>query len=170
MRSYVRLILVTVLAVAMTAGTAAVALPAMSATWSPRTSSSFDPHRDLTEFESRILVEVNQVRTERGLPKVRVFHSCVDTYAESWARRLGRTGSFHHRDLSTVLEGCDLNWVGENLVRGSDLLPRTAVQAWMASPAHRSVLLKPRARWAGIGVRVGSDGKKYAVLNFGDRS
>ena len=101
---------------------------------------------------------------------MRVFQSCVDGYAERWSRRLKRIEKLEHRDLGKILDGCDVNWVGENLVSGTDLGPNAAVRAWMQSPPHRRVLLKKRARWAGIGVRVGGDGRTYAVLNFADRT
>ena len=171
MRSNARLVVATLLTLAVTAGvTLVAALPASSAIWAPRTTNSFDPQVDLDQFEARILVKVNQVRVRRDLPRVRVFQSCVDGYAESWVKRLSRTGTMQHRDLTKVINGCNLNWVGENLVSGTGLRPATAVRAWMNSPPHRSILLKKRARWAGIGVRVGSDGRTYAVLNFGDHS
>lgn len=169
MRTHARLVLATLLTLAVTAGVVSVAvLPSSAATWAPRKVASFDPVRDLDQFESRILLRVNRVRARHDLPKVRVFHSCVDGYAERWSQRLKRTGALVHRDLDAVLGGCDLNWVGENLVRGVGLRPAAAVRAWMDSPPHRAVLLKARARWAGVGVRVGRDGT-YAVLNFGDR-
>ena len=109
--------------------------PASAATWAPRTSQSFDPQRDLDEFESRILIRVNRARERRGLSKVRVFQSCVDGYSERWSQKLRSSGEMVHRDLGAVLDGCDLNWVGENLVSGTDLRPRAAVRAWMDSPA-----------------------------------
>ena len=171
MRTHARLVLATMLTLAVTAGIAVVAaLPASSATWAPRTSTSFDPASDLDEFESRILVRVNRVRARHDLSRVRVFQSCVDGYAERWSKHLRATGKLVHRDLDVVLDGCDISWVGENLVRGTGLRPNVAVRAWMQSPPHRKVLLKPRATWAGIGVRVDSDGRTYAVLNFGDRA
>ncbi len=171
MRSTARLVLATTLTLAVTAGIAIVAaLPASAATWAPRTSQSFDPQRDLDEFESRILIRVNRARERRGLSKVRVFQSCVDGYSERWSQKLRSSGEMVHRDLGAVLDGCDLNWVGENLVSGTALRPRAAVRAWMDSPPHRQVLMKRRAVWAGVGVRVGSDGRTYAVLNFGDRT
>ena len=169
MRSTARLLLTTTLAFAVAAGVAVVAvLPAQAATWAPRTSESFDPQRDLDEFESRILIRVNRVRARRGLSQVRVFQSCVDGYAERWSQQLRTSGELVHRDLDAVLGGCDLTWVGENLVSGTDLRPRAAVRAWLDSPAHRQVLMKPRAALAGVGVRISGDGRTYAVLNFAD--
>ncbi len=171
MRSSARLVLATALTLVVTAGIAVVAaVPVSAATWAPRTSQSFDPQRDLDEFESRILIRVNRARARRGLSKVRVFQSCVDGYSERWSQKLRNSGEMVHRDLGAVLDGCDLNWVGENLVSGTGLRPGAAVQAWMDSPPHRQVLMKRRAVWAGVGVRVGNDGRTYAVLNFGDRT
>lgn len=170
MRTHARLVLATLLTLAVTAGAALVAtLPASATTWAPRASSSFDPATDLEQFEARILLRVNRLRARRDLAPVRAFHSCVDGYAERWASHLTGTGALVHRDLDAVLGGCNLNWVGENLVSGTALRPWVAVRAWMDSPPHRAVLLKPRAKWAGVGVRVGRDGRTYAVLNFGDR-
>lgn len=169
LRTFARLVLATTLSLAVTAGVTTIAPAATAATWSPRTSDSFDPQRDLGEFESRILIRVNRARARHGLSKVRVFHSCIDGYSERWSQRLRSSGNLEHRDLGAVLNGCDLNWVGENLVSGTGLRPRTAVRAWMDSPAHRQVLMKPRAAWAGVGVSVAGDGRTYAVLNFGDR-
>ncbi len=172
MRTYVRLVLATTLTLALAAGVAvAAALPASAATtWAPRKTHSFDPAADLAEFESRILIRVNRIRERRHLPRVRVFQSCVDGYSERWAEHLRSSRSLVHRDLDGLLDGCDLTWVGENLVSGSGLRPITAVRAWMDSAPHRAVLMKPRAVWAGVGVRVGGDGVTYAVLNFGDRT
>lgn len=168
MRRTARLVLAIALSLVVTVGLP-TAVPASAATWTPSTTDSFDPATDLDEFESRILVAVNRIRARKDLPRVRVFQSCVDGYAERWAQRLKRREELVHRDLDDVLDGCNINWVGENLVRGTALTPQVAVRAWMDSPPHRRVLLKPRASWAGIGVRV-DDGMTYAVLNFGDRT
>ena len=169
MRLHARLLLVALVSLALAATTAAVSSPAQAATWSPRVTTSFDPQSDLDEFESRILVRINKARARRGLNRVRVFHSCVDRYAERWSTTLRRRDDLVHRDLTTLIDGCNLNWVGETLVSGTGLTPRSAVRAWLNSPPHRAVIMKGRARWAGIGVRTNADGKVFAVLNFGDR-
>ena len=82
-------------------------------------------------------------------------------------KHLAETGEFVHRNQRKILRRCDLTWVGETLVRGSLLTPASAVKAWMHSPEHRAVIMKPRANRAGVGVRLGG-GQVYAVLNFGD--
>lgn len=171
MRDLARLILVACLAVALAGVSSAVLLaPAEAKTWAaPGPDPDANPTENLNEFENRILLRINKRRAKAGLQKVRVFESCVDGTSERWARRIKRTGEFEHRKrLQRVLDDCDLMWVGENLVRGSGLSPRQVVRLWMKSPTHKAVIMKKRARWAGIGVRVDGDGRLIAVLNFGD--
>jgi uncharacterized protein YkwD len=172
MRDLVRLILAACLAIALTGAGAAVFLaPAHAKTWAPDPDPDANPVQNLDEFENRILVRVNKLRARANLKKVRVFESCVDGTSERWATHIKRTGKFEHRgNLKKVLNHCDLSWVGENLVRGSGLTPRQVVRLWMQSPSHKAVLMKKRARWAGIGVRVDGKGRLIAVLNFGDAS
>ncbi|HYH34729.1 MAG TPA: CAP domain-containing protein [Nocardioides sp.] len=171
MRLYARLLLAALVSLTLAASTTtAVLSPAQSATWAPRVAKAFDPRSDRDQFESRILVQINRARARHGLSRVKVFQSCVDGYAERWSRRLKRHDDLFHRDLTSVIRGCDLNWVGETLVSGTGLTPASAVRAWLNSPPHRAVLLKDRARWAGVGVRVNEAGRVFAVLNFGDRT
>ena len=107
-----------------------------AATWAPRTSESFDPQRDLDEFESRILIRVNRAARPARPLRRSGSSSPASTATPSGGRRsCGSSGELVHRDLGAVLDGCDLNWVGENLVSGTGLRPRAAVRAWMDSPA-----------------------------------
>ena len=170
MRHLLRSIAVAVVAVGLTAGgTALVAAPAEAKTWlGPQADPEVDPLQHLDEFENRMLVAINEARAEAGLRQVRVFQSCVDGYSERWATHIKKTGDFAHRNQITVLNGCDLKWTGEALVRGTGLTPEAAVTAWLNSPTHYAVIMKKRARWAGIGVRVDAEGRVVGVLNFGD--
>lgn len=170
MRVVSRLVLVACLSLAaLGVGPAVLTTPAQAKVWAPDPDPEADPSADLDEFENRILVRINRLRAKRELKRVRVFESCVDGTSERWARRIKKTGRFEHREnLGKVLDSCDLMWVGENLVRGFELTPGAAVRAWMDSPSHRAVIMKKRARWAGIGVRVDGLGRVIAVLNFGD--
>lgn len=169
MRHLARLLAAAILSVGLTAGTLAVATPAQAKLWqAPAADPDLNPQKHLNEFENRILVEINQARVDAGLKKVKYFESCVDHKSERWARRIKRTDKFEHRNQRRVLRACDLAWTGETLVRGTGLTPEIAVQAWLNSPSHKAVIMKPRARWAGIGVRVDSEGRTIGVLNFGD--
>jgi uncharacterized protein YkwD len=172
MRQLGRAVSVTTVSLGLMAGgTALVTGPAEAKTWiGPKADPEVDPMQDLDEFENRVLGAVNRARVAAGLKKVRVFQSCVDGYSERWARRIKKTGELAHRDQTKVLAGCDLAWAGETLVRGAGLTPKVAVGAWLASPSHRAVLMKERARWAGIAIRVDPQGRVVGVLNFGDPS
>lgn len=170
MRLPLRILTAALLALLLaSAGTAILATPAHTKTWiAPKANPDVDPSDDLNEFETRILIKINRARAKRGLRKIRVFESCMDHKSERWARRIKRTGKFVHRNQSKVLTDCDVMWAGENLVRGQGLTPGSAVRAWLDSPSHRKVMLKKRARWAGIGVRIDSEGRVIGVLNLGD--
>lgn len=172
MRHFVRFLSAAILSITMVAGaTALLAAPAQAKTWlAPAADPDVDPTKNRNEFENRMLIQINKARAEAGLKKVRFFESCVDDQSERWARKIKRTGDFVHRDQMNVLKTCDLNWTGEVLVRGVGLTPEVAVSAWLASPSHYAVIMKKRARWAGIGVRVDSEGRVVGVLNFGDAS
>lgn len=169
MRHLTRFLSAAILSLGLATGSAAVMVsPAEAKTWAPSADPEVDPQQNLNEFENRILIKINKVRADHGLKKVRLFQSCVDEKSERWARRIKRTGEFVHRDQMKVIKDCDLKWTGETLVRGVELTPEVAVEAWLDSPSHRAVLLKPRARWAGVGVRIDSQGRTIGVLNFGD--
>ena len=172
MRQLARAIAVAALSAGLTAGgTALVTVPAEAKTWvGPAADPQVDPLKDLDEFENRILTRINKARVGAGLKRVRLFHSCVDGYSEGWAKQIKKTGALAHRDQVKVLNGCDLQWTGETLVRGTGLTPEAAVGAWLDSASHRDVIMKKRARWAGIGVRVDREGRVIGVLNFGDPS
>lgn len=157
-------ILVAGVLLAGTAGTASAKI------WkAPAPDYSVNELVHLDEFENRILARINAKRANRGLPKVRYFSSCVDRFAERWAGHLAETGEVRHRaSLTRILGRCHLSWVGETIAWGQPMTPAGAVRAWMRSPAHRKVIMKPRANRAGIGVRIATNGTILAVLNFGD--
>ncbi len=157
------------LVVAPAAMFTAVAPPASASIWAvPAPDTSLDPLVHLSEFESRIVVRINKARKAADLKPVRYFDSCVDGFSERWAGHLADTGDFEHRNQRKILKRCDLNWVGETLVRGTGLTPLSAVKAWLKSPTHRAVIMKPRANRAGVGVRLDDQGRLVGVLNFGD--
>lgn len=144
------------------------ASPASTATWRPVVQPDVNPKRHLAEYEDRVLVQVNKRRARRDLRPVRRFETCLDGMSERWARHLATKPAFYHRDQGKVLDRCDMSWAGENLARGESMTPRRVVRAWWASPGHRAIMLKPRARRAGVGVRRMADGRLVAVLNLGD--
>ena len=119
-------------------------------------------------FEDRVMVEINAARSRAGFQAVRFTDSCVERLATAWGQHIASTGIFAHRDQQQVLRKCDQTWAGENLIRGTGLTPRAIVEAWLASPTHRAVLLKARASRAGIAVVVDGQGRQVGVLNVTD--
>ncbi|QZY27632.1 CAP domain-containing protein [Nocardioides coralli] len=156
-------VLAVVLAVVLGA-TTTLSANAAPGPHSGKAEATVEPER----FEKRVVARINRARARHGLPRIQRRGGCVDGIAERWASRIVRTGHLVHRDQRTTLARCRLAWTGETLVRGSGLTPAMAVRAWLGSPSHRAVLLKRRARWAGLGVRVDGEGRVIGVLNVGD--
>jgi uncharacterized protein YkwD len=125
---------------------------------------------DPDQFENQILTIANRHRRAAGLRPVRSVNPCLDGLSERWAQHLATSGEFEHRSQPRILRRCNLNWTGENLIRGTAFTPAAAVRSWLRSPGHRAVLMKPRASLAGIGIRIDGQGHIVGVLNFGDVS
>jgi uncharacterized protein YkwD len=135
----------------------------------PKPDPSVNPATHPDEYENRIVARVNELRARRGLPKLQVFQSCLDRHAERWAKHLAESGRLEHRNQYRVLDACNLHWTGETLASGSgSLSPGGMVQAWMHSPPHRAVLMKPRAKLAGVAIRRNAQGDVFGVVNLGD--
>lgn len=150
-------------------GQLALASAASAKVWKvTRPDTSIDALTHLREYENRIVFFVNKRRKAADLDPVRFFTGCLDRVSERWATHLAESGELVHRNQKKVLRRCDLHWTGETLVRGTALTPSEAVKAWMHSPSHRDVLMKKRAKRAGMGVKVDSEGRYVGVVNFGD--
>jgi uncharacterized protein YkwD len=136
----------------------------------PRPASSPDvsPRKSFASFELRVLDRINEVRAQAGLRKIARLDSCVDKMAEKWAGRLASRGVLEHRNQNQVIRRCGQRWAGENLVKGTRLTPYGAVDAWLASPGHREIMMKPRARLAGVAFTRDGRGEYVGVLNVTD--
>lgn len=119
-------------------------------------------------FEDQVMVAINAARVSSGLKPVRFFDTCVDRMATDWGNRIASSDVFAHRDPNEVLRKCHQTWAGETLIRGEGLTPQSIVDAWLASPPHRAVLLKARASRAGLSVTVDPQGRQVGVLNLSD--
>jgi uncharacterized protein YkwD len=160
----------------------------------PAANAATCPHdRDLQtalplqDTRAALLCVIDAERTARGLPAVRQngqlaraaqghaanmvakrFFAHVAPDGATLADRVAATGYIRHRT----------NWaLGEAIAWAEQPLDTAAtlVQAWLASPPHRAILLDRRYREVGIGVAVGlTDGSgragTTAVLDFGFRT
>src|SRR6185436_18133174 len=135
----------------------------------PEPNYSVSPATHPGEYANRVVARINDARARAGLRKLRVYQTCLDRHSERWAKHLAQSGRLVHRNQYRVLSACNLHWTGETLARGAGgLSPREIVRAWMHSPGHRAVLMKPRANLAGVAIRRDAQGRVIGVVNLGD--
>lgn len=150
-------ILLAVLSIAPTAPASA------SATTTATTATSMSAAETDT-YERKVQYRVNQVRAQRGLPRLRLA-ACTDQVAERWNRHLTVTGEFYHQSMADVLDRCDATYAGETLGRGG-MTPQRLVQLWMDSEPHRVVLMSTKSRRIGIGAEYDASGRWVVTANF----
>lgn len=126
----------------------------------------------LTARESSFLAAVNAVRARHSVPPVSVTAGLVRA-ARSHSAEMIRTGTFRHGAFEhrLVQFGARGPVVGEDL--GWTIDDRTAtnriVSWWLASPRHRTVLLRPGFRHVGIGVARGPFfGRRHCIVVTAD--
>jgi len=159
----------SVLAATALAVAAALAPAQASVQRVPEPNTSVKPASHPGEYANRVVARINDHRQRAGLRQLRVYQTCLDNHSERWARHLAQSGRLVHRNQYRVLSACNLHWTGETLARGAGgLSPRAMVRAWMHSPAHRAVLMKPRAKLAGVAMRRDAQGRVVGVVNLGD--
>jgi uncharacterized protein YkwD len=151
---------------------ALLALPAVpiAATAEDATSASAVKARSASTPESRLLAAVNRYRRAHGLRSLRRAASLNRT-SRRQARRILRSNTVRHsrRPINRRYRR-----VGENLAwsAGRSKDANSVVNAWAASPSHRSVLLSGRMRWIGTAREYGDiNGTAHTVwvLQVGGR-
>jgi uncharacterized protein YkwD len=112
-------------------------------------------------YEVVLLQEINRVRAQRGLPRLRAS-GLLAAAAQHHSRRMAQQGFFDHNSPNGSpfwkrvgrfypSRGFDRWSVGENLAYGSPGLSAAAtLRAWMKSPGHRANLLS--GAWREIGL------------------
>lgn len=130
------------------------------------------------EEADRLCDEVLQlVNLERGaadLPPV-VVNTALEKVAADYACRMIEYGFFAHEDPlngrrpgDRAISGKYAYYsIGENLAAGQHT-PAEVMEAWMASPSHRAVILDERWKEIGVAVRTGGECSIYWVQEFGD--
>lgn len=118
----------------------------------------------LSPYEQQLVKQVNQVRVDEGLRKLKV-HAALVTAARAHSTEMSVNKFFQHDSLdgSTFAdrivaagykrEGYDSWKAGETIGWGAGLYssPVVIVQQWMESPAHRAVILSKSLREVGVG-------------------
>jgi uncharacterized protein YkwD len=136
-------------------------------------ASSADAHA--VRAQRSVEWSINAVRAEHGCGPLRV-HRGLARAATSQARLLLAGGRLDH-DAGTPFglrlhrAAPSMHLLGEDLAwsPGRHPAPRTVVQAWLRSPAHRGVLLDCRFSRIGIGIAAGQFGHyKHATVFAAD--
>jgi uncharacterized protein YkwD len=111
-----------------------------------------------TRAESALLHELNRARAAHGLEPL-AFDPRLERAAHAHTSDMLRSNVFAHgafasRMLQFRVGG---STAGENLAWGAGAQgsARVLVTGWLASPAHREILLGPSFRRVGVGERVG---------------
>ena len=119
---------------------------------------------------SAFVKEVNVVRADHGLGKVKASTN-LGKSSSRYARWMLRRNYFGH--LARIRMNRRFSRRGEVLARTrrEAPTPQAVVEAWLASRAHRAVLLNPRYRYAGVGLARGAGARPTTLLvgHFGAR-
>src|SRR4051794_32314471 len=119
--------------------------------------------------EQAMLGSINAARAARGLAPVKPYRP-LRRASKRYAAYMIRHNTWAH--AANPARGVHLQYVGEILGESTWDYPPGLVQAWLASPAHRPLILDARHRYVGIGVRHGvMDGASswVWVVRFGAR-
>jgi uncharacterized protein YkwD len=113
----------------------------------------------LTTSERSFLREINRVRAEYGLERLRA-DGHLERAARAHSREMLASNTFGHGDFDGRMAEFGLSGalVGENLAWGTGVLgsAHSIVRAWLASAEHRANLLEASYRRIGIGAVVGT--------------
>ncbi|GAA3549318.1 CAP domain-containing protein [Nocardioides daeguensis] len=118
-------------------------------------------------YESAVLQALERRRERRGLRGL-VPSACVDALAEARSRRMAvRDEMVHYPGLSKVFGRCGGARVGEIIARGRGFRdPAVVVRAWMESPTHHEVIVRPSYRQAAVGAWRDEHGTVFVSVIF----
>ncbi len=113
--------------------------------------------RGLTRSEASLLTTMNGVRQSNGLPALRVDFHLVRA-ARAHSADMMRHQYFAHGSVAgrALAAGARGPVFGEDLAWATGITAQWVVDRWLASPAHRAVLLRPGFRRLGIGYAFGT--------------
>ena len=124
----------------------------------------------MCDYSAEMLGLLNAERARAGLA---AFTTTPLLRAAAIIRSVELDISYSHtrpdgRGFYTVLDelGISFSGVGENVFRGKNLPPQTALNGWLRSEGHRGNIINPRFTQVGIGVHTDSAGVLYWVLLF----
>lgn len=123
----------------------------------PSAAQAREIAREVSSPEASLLSSMNAVRQSRGLPALRLDAHLVRAArghsADMMRRQYFAHGSVLGRALAAGARG---PLFGEDLAWSTGLTAQWVVDRWLASPAHRAILLRPGFRRVGIGIVFGT--------------
>lgn len=127
----------------------------------------------LTQGEQEMTAMVNATRLSQGLSTLEPNQALVNL-ARQRSEDMATKGYFSHTtpEGETVFDmldslGIPSPYAGEILARTSTSTPAEAIlQAFMASPTHRRVILNPHYDYIGVGEAVNAEGLRYITVIF----
>lgn len=102
---------------------------------------------------TRFLLAANRIRAQYNLPALRA-DTALDSGCESQAAYCSRVGQLIHGGNNAEILAYNYSGFDAALVQ------------WLASPEHRSLLLAPNFRTAGVAVVRGRDGRVWCAMRF----
>jgi uncharacterized protein YkwD len=141
-------------------------VPMASAADTTDTSSSA-----ISAAEKSVLTLTNRRRAAAGLVALR-WDSRLGNLARERAAYMAKTGEFSHTqangtDVFDMIVDAGIKWYGAgeiiawNTAAALDYSAAFAVQGWMGSPTHRSIVMSKGYNYAGFGLAISSSGKRY---------
>jgi uncharacterized protein YkwD len=114
-----------------------------------------------------LLYRINSVRAQHGLApvypstnlQVVAMHHSDDMMVRDYFAHTSPTGSTVYSRISGSGFVSGYSWLGgETLAWGTGSLasPTSTVNAWLASPEHRAIMLSPQFKWVGISRECGT--------------
>jgi uncharacterized protein YkwD len=113
--------------------------------------------RTLSSSEVSLLQTMNSLRTSHGLAPLRVDVRLLRAARGHSSDMLNRQ-YFAHGSVAgrAVAQGARGPLFGEDLAWGTSVTAQWVVNKWLASPAHRAVMLRPGFSRVGIGISFGT--------------
>ncbi|MCC7292205.1 MAG: CAP domain-containing protein [Phycisphaerales bacterium] len=127
---------------------------------------------DMERMSEQLVQLTNLERTHAGLAPVTRAER-LDGIATDFACRMVEQGFFAHEDpingegpaARASRASYRYYYIGENLAAGQTSAA-DVMSEWMASPDHRQIILSPKWREVGVGLRAGGEHGTYWVVEF----
>lgn len=117
--------------------------------------------------KQEIINNTNKYRSMHGLPPVTNSPE-LNNIAQDWANHLAQTQDLQHRPQHWNSYPAYIPAGGENILQAwDDYSDAQLTKLWYDSPGHKKIMLDPKAKTVGIGIAETSEGKLYAVQNYG---